>query len=134
MVDIDKFSIHDVDAIIIRLRYNVPPIVYYHFLVPSGDFHFGLNPLGNDDDLCNFAQYVSDHKLMRVYTEHGVTNLRTYFMNPKLVTKVIIVEMDEIYENDDNENPAAEVQPLTIPLISSPVFRRTITNSNIPYV
>nr|KAJ0206112.1 hypothetical protein LSAT_V11C500264430 [Lactuca sativa] len=98
--------------------YGVPPLIYYHFLMHGGDFHFGLKPLGNDDDLRTFAQYVRDHKIMRVYTEHGKTKLHTYFMNPKPVTKVTIVQMDEI---DDNENPTVEVQDLPVPFTSSPV-------------
>ncbi|KAL4588918.1 hypothetical protein LXL04_001818 [Taraxacum kok-saghyz] len=46
MVDIDEFSIHDLDAIMRGLRYGVPPYIYYHFLVPNGDFQFGfkMNP------------------------------------------------------------------------------------------
>ena len=51
MVDIDTFSVHELDAIMKGFRYGVPPVIYYHFLVPGGDFHFGLKPLGNDDDL-----------------------------------------------------------------------------------
>nr|KAJ0216823.1 hypothetical protein LSAT_V11C300153230 [Lactuca sativa] len=71
MVDIDEFSVHELDAVMKGLRYGAPPVIYYHFLVPGGDFHFGLNPLGNDDDLRTFAQYVCDHKIMRVYTKHA---------------------------------------------------------------
>ncbi|CAI9278342.1 unnamed protein product [Lactuca saligna] len=121
MVDIDTFSVHELDAIMKGFRYGVPPVIYYHFLVPGGDFHFGLKPLGNDDDLRTFAQYVCDHKIMRVYTEHGETKLLTYFMNPKPVKKVTIVQMDEIDENDDNENHTAEVQEFPSPPRSSPV-------------
>ncbi|KAL4559536.1 hypothetical protein LXL04_031677 [Taraxacum kok-saghyz] len=55
MVDIDEFSIHDLDAIMRGLRYAVPPYIYYHFLVPNGDFQFGFRPLGNDADLLNLA-------------------------------------------------------------------------------
>ncbi|XP_023764407.2 uncharacterized protein LOC111912905 isoform X3 [Lactuca sativa] len=95
MVDIDTFSVHELDAIMKGFRYGVPPVIYYHFLVPGGDFHFGLKPLGNDDDLRTFAQYVCDHKIMRVYTEHD--------------------------ENDDNENHTAEVQEFPSPPRSSPV-------------
>ncbi|KAL4579977.1 hypothetical protein LXL04_016149 [Taraxacum kok-saghyz] len=73
MVDIDEFFIHKLDAIMRGLRYGVPPFIYYHFLVPNGDFQFGLRPLGNNNDLFNLAQYVADHKLIRVYTEHGTT-------------------------------------------------------------
>ncbi|KAL4581198.1 hypothetical protein LXL04_017408 [Taraxacum kok-saghyz] len=70
MVDIDEFSIHDLDAIMRGLRYGVPPFIYYHFLVPNRDFQFGFRPLGNDSGLLNLAQYVADHKLIRVYTQH----------------------------------------------------------------
>ncbi|XP_023761097.1 uncharacterized protein LOC111909517 [Lactuca sativa] len=58
---------------------------------------------------------------MRVYTEHGETKLLTYFMNPKPVRKVTIVQIYEINENDDNENPTAEVQDLPSPPRSSPI-------------
>ncbi|CAI9262195.1 unnamed protein product [Lactuca saligna] len=75
MVDIDTFSVHELDAMMKGFRYGVPPVIYYHFLVPGGDFHFGLKPLGNDDDLRTFAQYVCDHKIMRVYTEHAIAQL-----------------------------------------------------------
>nr|KAJ0196564.1 hypothetical protein LSAT_V11C700369360 [Lactuca sativa] len=51
MVDIDTFSVHELDGIMKGFSYGVPPMIYYHFLVPGGDFHFGLKPLGNDDDL-----------------------------------------------------------------------------------
>lgn len=94
MVDIDEFSIHELD-VMRGLRYVVPPIIYYHF---------GLNPLGNDDNIHNFAQYVSDHKLMRVYTKHGETNYL-----PTLWILNLIVQIDEINENYDNKNPRAEV-------------------------
>ncbi|CAI9295256.1 unnamed protein product [Lactuca saligna] len=59
------------DVIMKGLGYSVPPFIYYHFRVPKGDMHFGLRALGNDDgDVLNLAQYVKEHKLIRVYTEH----------------------------------------------------------------
>ncbi|CAI9287655.1 unnamed protein product [Lactuca saligna] len=72
MVDIDEFSVHELDAIMKGFRYGFPPVIYYHFLVPGGDFHFGLRPLGNDQDVANFSQYASEHKVMKVYTECNV--------------------------------------------------------------
>nr|KAJ0197500.1 hypothetical protein LSAT_V11C700347660 [Lactuca sativa] len=91
------------------LRYRVPPVIYYNFLVPGGDFHFGLRPLGNDEDIVNFAQYVSEHKVMKVYTEHGETRLLTYFLNPKPVQKVTFVWLDEdIPEEVQHTNEAPE--------------------------
>ncbi|CAI9264749.1 unnamed protein product [Lactuca saligna] len=126
MVDIYEFSVHELDAIMKGFRDGVPPMISYHFLVPSGDFHFGLKPLGNDDDLGTFSQYVRDHKIMRVYIEHGETKLLTYLMNPKHVRKVNIVEMDEIDENDDNENHTTKVQDLPSPPKSSPVEAQSL--------
>ena len=87
MVDIEEFSIHEMDAIMKGLGYSVLPVIYYHFRVPKGDMHFGLQALGNDDDVLNLAQYVKEHKLIRVYTEHDMTNLLTYFMVPKPIKK-----------------------------------------------
>ena len=91
MVDIDEFSIHELDAIMRGLRYGMR----YHFLVLNGNFQFGPRPLGNDDDLLNLAQYVAKHKLIRVYTEHGESTFLTYYMNPKPVRKVILEKLDE---------------------------------------
>ena len=87
MVDIEEFSVHEMDAIMKGLGYSVPPVIYYHFRLPKGDMHFGLRALGNDDDVRNLAQYVKEHKVIRVYTEHGFTKLLTYFMAPKPVKK-----------------------------------------------
>ncbi|KAL4580718.1 hypothetical protein LXL04_016920 [Taraxacum kok-saghyz] len=106
MVDIDEFSIHDLDAIMRGLRYVVPPYIYYHFLVPNGDFQFGFRPLGNDVGLLNLAQYVADHKLIRVYTEHGECTLLTYYMNPNPVRKVTLEQLDE--EDEVGTTPVLE--------------------------
>ncbi|CAI9288241.1 unnamed protein product [Lactuca saligna] len=112
MVDIEEFSIHEMDAIMKGLGYSVPPVIYYHFRVPKGDMHFGLRALGNDDDVLNLSQYVKEHKLIRVYTEHGITNLLTYFMAPKPVRKVIIEQLEEI---DEHQTPPTNNQPSGMP-------------------
>ncbi|CAI9284354.1 unnamed protein product [Lactuca saligna] len=57
------------------------------------DLDFGLRALGNDNDVLNLAQYIGDNKVIEVYTEHGKTNLLTYFMSPKGKQKVIIKEL-----------------------------------------
>ncbi|CAI9283649.1 unnamed protein product [Lactuca saligna] len=73
-VDIDEFSIHKLNAIMLDLGYPEPqmiglidesPMIYYHFRIPN---------------------------------EHGKTNLLTYFMSPNAKGKVII---EELPENDD---------------------------------
>ncbi|CAI9266417.1 unnamed protein product [Lactuca saligna] len=100
MVDIEEFSVHEMDAIMKGLGYSVPPVIYYHFRLPKGDMHFGLRALGNDDDVRNLTHYVKEHKVIRVYTEHSFTKLLTYFMAPKPVKKVTIKQLDEIEEHE----------------------------------
>ncbi|CAI9264928.1 unnamed protein product [Lactuca saligna] len=93
LVDIDEFSVHELDAMMLELGYSVPPVIYYHFRIPHEDLDFGLRALGNDNDVLNLAQYIGDNKVIEVYTEHGKTNLLTYFMSPKGKQKVIIKEL-----------------------------------------
>nr|KAJ0227649.1 hypothetical protein LSAT_V11C100003630 [Lactuca sativa] len=93
LVDIDEFSVHELDAMMLELGYSVPPVIYYHFRIPHEDLDFGLRALGNDNDVLNLAQYIGDNKVIEVYTEHGQTNLLTYFMSPKGKQKVIIKEL-----------------------------------------
>ncbi|CAI9291361.1 unnamed protein product [Lactuca saligna] len=93
LVDIDEFPVHELDAMMLELGYSVPPVIYYHFRIPYEDLDFGLRALGNDNDVLNLAQYIGDNKVIEVYTEHGQTNLLTYFMSPKGKQKVIIKEL-----------------------------------------
>ncbi|CAI9266829.1 unnamed protein product [Lactuca saligna] len=79
-------------------------VIYYHFRIPNGDFQFGLRALGNDQDVINLSKYIAHNKLIEVYTEHGKTNLLTYFMSPNAKGKVVI---EELPENDDQ---GAEVE------------------------
>ncbi|CAI9273386.1 unnamed protein product [Lactuca saligna] len=83
MVDIEEFSIHEMDAIMNGLGYSVPPVIYCHFRVPKGDMHFGLRALGNDDDVLNLSQYVKEHKLIRVYTEHAIEAALALSISPE---------------------------------------------------
>nr|KAJ0212578.1 hypothetical protein LSAT_V11C400221960 [Lactuca sativa] len=66
--------------------------------------------LGNDEYAVNFAQYVSEHKVMKVYTEHGETRLFTYFLNSKPVTKVTLVSLDDILEDVQHIDDAHDDQ------------------------
>ncbi|CAI9284144.1 unnamed protein product [Lactuca saligna] len=74
------------------------PVIYYHFRIPNGNFQVGLRALGNDQDVINLFKFILNNKLIEVYTEHGKTNLLTYFMSPNAKGKVII---EELQENDD---------------------------------
>ncbi|CAI9269817.1 unnamed protein product [Lactuca saligna] len=106
-VDINEFSIHELDAIMLDLGYPNPLrieltdeslVIYYHFRIPNGDFQFGLRALGNDQDVINLSKFIQNNKLIEVYTEHGKTNLLTYFMSLNAKGKVVI---EELPENDD---------------------------------
>nr|KAJ0219453.1 hypothetical protein LSAT_V11C300139830 [Lactuca sativa] len=106
-VDIDEFSLHELDAIMLDLGYPDPwmdeltdesPVIYYDFRIPNGDFQFGLRALGNDQDVINLSKFIQNNKLIEVYTEHGKTNLLAYFMSLNAKGKVII---EELPENDD---------------------------------
>ncbi|CAI9263741.1 unnamed protein product [Lactuca saligna] len=101
-------------------KYRVPPIIYYHFLVLGGDYHFGILPLGNDEDVANFCQYVSEHKVMKVYTEHGETKLLTYFLNPTPVTKVTLVQLDEPHEDVQHNDEAPDDQSKESHIMTTP--------------
>nr|KAJ0203893.1 hypothetical protein LSAT_V11C500293290 [Lactuca sativa] len=96
LLDIDTFSIHDIDEIMEELGHidSDETLLYYHFLRPFGDLDFGLFALGSDQDVHHLGTYVANHKLIDVYIEHGKTNLHTYSMSPN-PSKVKIVEIKE---------------------------------------
>ena len=72
LLDIEDFSVKELDSIMQKLGYTSPPVIYYHFQIPRCGLEFGLRPLRNGDDILNLAQYIGDNKLIRVYTEHGL--------------------------------------------------------------
>nr|KAJ0209994.1 hypothetical protein LSAT_V11C400202550 [Lactuca sativa] len=63
--------------------------------IPNEDLIFGLRALGNDQDVCNLVKYTGANKVIQVYTEHGTTNLVTYFMSPNKRNGVVIEELNE---------------------------------------
>nr|KAJ0186122.1 hypothetical protein LSAT_V11C900504390 [Lactuca sativa] len=104
-VDINEFSVHEIDVIMLELGYPDPgmnevnvsnsPVIYYHFKIPNGDFQFSLRALRNDQDVINLSKYIPHNKLIEIYTEHGKTNLVTYFMSSNAKVKVVIEELPE---------------------------------------
>ncbi|KAK1411406.1 hypothetical protein QVD17_37955 [Tagetes erecta] len=94
LVDIEKFSVHELDGIMGELDYPLDEQpIYYHFLVPGEtQLDFGLRALGNDKDVLNLSKYVSENKVIDVYTEIRRTNLHTYFCSPGKVTIEEIID------------------------------------------
>lgn len=123
LVDMDEFSVHELDDMMLKLGYVVPPVIYYHFQLPNRDLDFGLRALGNDADVLNLAQYIKDNKTIKVYTEHGETKLLTYFMSPRTVPSVIIEELE-----CNEENEITQLKPGEYPIVVAK------PRSNLPVV
>lgn len=69
-----EFSIHELDAIMLKLGYPIPQmngvgildsvVIYYHFRISNVDFQFGLRSLANDQDVINQSKYIPHNKLV----------------------------------------------------------------------
>ncbi|CAI9265993.1 unnamed protein product [Lactuca saligna] len=115
VVDIDEFSVHELDLMMRELGYDGTEIMYYHFRLPNEGFNFGLRALGNDDDVRNLSRYVThNNKMIKVYTEHGQTNLLTYFMSPTGPRRVIIEDLD-------NQGPLRPSSPVVAHEVVTPI-------------
>nr|KAJ0196704.1 hypothetical protein LSAT_V11C700367790 [Lactuca sativa] len=89
------------DLMMRELGYDGTEIMYYHFRLPNEGFDFGLRALGNDDDVRNLLWYVThNNKMIKVYTEHGQTNLLTYFMSPTVAHEVVTPIQIDVGEGD----------------------------------
>ncbi|CAI9293936.1 unnamed protein product [Lactuca saligna] len=95
LLDIDTFSVHDIDEMMEDLGYaSIGKPLYYDFQRPLGDLDFGLFALASDEDVCYLGSFVAKHKLIEVYIEHDKTTLHTYLMSPTH-SKVRITEITE---------------------------------------
>ncbi|CAI9281906.1 unnamed protein product [Lactuca saligna] len=95
LVDMDEFFVHELEEVMLKLGYDVPPVIYYHYQLLNGYLEFGLRTLGNDIDVLSLAQYFEHHKIIKVYTEHNETNLLTSFMSPRVKPRAIIEEIPD---------------------------------------
>lgn len=97
LIDIDKFSVHEVDLRLDQLGYNSTNPMYYQFLNPEKNLDDGLEHLSSDQDCLNLAKYVEQHKVINVYTTHGLKNMKELFSSPIKPTKpaITIEEIDE---------------------------------------
>ncbi|KAL4577828.1 hypothetical protein LXL04_013942 [Taraxacum kok-saghyz] len=124
-IDMDEFSVHELDYMMQQLGYKVPPVINYHFQIPNGDFDFGLRALGNDLDVLTLAKFIEDNKVIHVYTEHGETRLLTYFMSPRVKPRVVIEELDNVDAMDNlNHEKEGERLDLSLVLFRSPEYSK----------
>nr|GEV48284.1 hypothetical protein [Tanacetum cinerariifolium] len=78
-IDIDEFSVHDVNEMVNKLGFSGRNIVYYSFLKPDMNLDTGLYALGNDDDVRIMSEYIRlGYKMIEVYIEHDKTTVFTY--------------------------------------------------------
>ncbi|CAI9288715.1 unnamed protein product [Lactuca saligna] len=99
-VDMDVFSVHELDDMMKEIGYINGEPIYYHFLIPDIEIDYGLLPLGNDSDVLLLSKHVANHKEIMVYPEHGTTRLHTYFMSPN---KVVLEEINEPISSELNQ-------------------------------
>jgi hypothetical protein len=99
IVDVDEFSVHEMDAMVEELGNDGHSIMFYHFLIPSESLDNGLQPLASDGDVLNMCKYVRlGHKLLNVYIEHGRTNRDLYYallVSPNKKKRCVIEEIEE---------------------------------------
>nr|KAJ0227055.1 hypothetical protein LSAT_V11C100021870 [Lactuca sativa] len=114
VVNIDEFSVHELDLMMRELGFDGTEIMYYHFRLPNEGFDFGLRALGNDDDMRNLSRYVTYNKMIKVYIEHGQMNLLAYFMSPTGPRRVIIEDMD-------NQGPLRPSSPVVAHEVVTPI-------------
>jgi len=94
LIDIDKFSVHEVDLMMGMLNYiGGKERIFYHFLIPNTNLDVGLHDLSGDADVLKLAKYVSEHKIISVYTEHGISNVYIDMWSPK--KNITIEEIDQ---------------------------------------
>ncbi|CAI9273299.1 unnamed protein product [Lactuca saligna] len=55
-VDMDVFSVHELDDMMVVLGYNDGGIMFYHFMIPETDLECGLLPLGTDQEVIQLAR------------------------------------------------------------------------------
>ncbi|CAI9283347.1 unnamed protein product [Lactuca saligna] len=83
LLDIDEFSIHDIDEMMDILGcVEEGKLLYYHFKRPLSDLDTGLYALACDSDINHLRTYVEKHKLIEVYTEHGFDEDFDHCENP----------------------------------------------------
>lgn len=64
------------------LGHNGTIPMYYQFSHPKKNLDNGLEHLSGDQDCLNLATHVEEHKLIHVYTTHGVKNIKELFTSP----------------------------------------------------
>nr|GEU92855.1 hypothetical protein [Tanacetum cinerariifolium] len=57
-IDIDKFSVHELNDMVKKIGFSGKNIIDYSFLKPGMSLDIGLYALGNDEDVMRMAEYI----------------------------------------------------------------------------
>ncbi|KAL8193682.1 hypothetical protein R6Q57_026374 [Mikania cordata] len=56
MLNIEKFSVHELDQLMSTIGYSDEDVRYYHYLAPGSDLDYGIRALGSDSDVIGFSE------------------------------------------------------------------------------
>ena len=94
-VDVDLFSIIELNDMVMSIGYSGEMIMYYQYMIPDLDLDNGLRALGGDQDVQGLIKYVLlGHRLINVYIEHEQTKLDTYKSSSGKTCTIIELEDD----------------------------------------
>ena len=102
-VDVDLFSVIELNDMVKKIGYKKRNLMYYHFKIPNSNLDYGLQALGNDQDVLNLLKYTDKYKLIEVYIEHDSTDLETYMKSPR---SLVIEELPDEQKTELVKNKA----------------------------
>nr|GEX24428.1 hypothetical protein [Tanacetum cinerariifolium] len=84
MVDIDLFTVVALNIMVLKLGYtSKSEHIFYNYLKPLTSLDEGLYALACEEDVRCMGTLVRSFKLIKVYIEHGVTDLDSYLKAPQ---------------------------------------------------
>nr|GEZ49169.1 transposase, mutator type [Tanacetum cinerariifolium] len=117
--DIDKFCLHDLKDMVVKLGYGLADLMYYHFLIPRLGLDYGLHHLNVDADVLKMTKYVKDYKIILVYVQQG----SSIFGTPQ---KEVSIAVDNHLrkgpiEIDSSPDPSSYVEaPIVVECVEDP--------------
>nr|GEX72930.1 hypothetical protein [Tanacetum cinerariifolium] len=112
-IDIDEFSVHELNDMVNKLGFSGKNIMYYSFLKPDMSLDNGMYALGNDEDVRRMAEYIRlGYKMIEVFIEHDKTTVFTYIdaAYNTLKHKCLIIEIPEGV-SPINASPVSKMKP-----------------------
>ncbi|CAI9290671.1 unnamed protein product [Lactuca saligna] len=104
-VDMDVFSLHELDDMMAVLGYNDGGIMFYHFMIPKTDLHSGLLPLGTDQEVIQLAskESVSEGPWSGVNMTNDESEDENFFMDSENIVDDVDVDLKEFHIHVDED-------------------------------